>query len=440
MPYPGEHASPVAHSEMLAKLDFTRTLERWEVRARRPVGECPQGLAIRDAMGSADVAEQVVAVDGSLLVVSVDTGHGAAVIQVGVASIALGAYLASAEVHGRPVDRPMLSASVEKDRLYWLLATSGAVPRSGGDEMDLWREDVFHGFRESTVTLAPGVERSLLDGLFVLYGRPGKAAQHVVVPACPHGCRERVFEVGREPLVCGSCKGMVYPTDVLRTHTECGLHGARPEAVQRLMVAAERLVTLLHIEHLYQESPSSLGTTMFFTDGPLAFFGATGPLKVAMGSYWAALVRIATARGLGLPLLVGIEKGGVLVEHVQQIADAFAPGTYCVPDDTYMARSVTNNDTGKPFGADTYYGHHVLYKDLAGQMHVLSVPKMPGESGNRCTYPRLDAVLAQIDTMRSAIHPGALFPVVEAHRVAALPSAAEPMLLEILKRAEAPGR
>ncbi len=433
MPYAGEHASSTGHSDLLRRLDFTRTVSRWDLHATRGTGGHPRDLVISPAPGPARDIDRVVAVDGSMLDLS--PGASATIFQIGTAAIDLRTYAASGAHRSGPVDLPLLKAALHEQRVGWCMASSGASAASGADEIDLWREDVFSAFADTSVAVSDTVRRSVLDGLMALYGTPGRPASAVLLDGCPCGCPATGLVVPAHGTSCPSCGGALWPTDVLRLESEY-----EPQrAVVQLMLAAERLVTLLYIDAGYQDDPSALGRTMFFTDGPLAFFGATTRLKTPMISYWQGLVKASDDEGFDLPILVGVEKSGYFVDHARQIAGAFAPRSFVVPTDAYIATEIAKRPRRpgreRPFGVGTHYGRQVLYKSAVGQMLVLSVPTggvpyLGGACPGPPRCPDLATVFRCLDDMASAVHPEALFPVVEANRVAALPEASKPLFVE----------
>ena len=446
MPYEGEKASPTAHVALLQDPRFAEVAKGWAIRPDRAATAPPGGLTIAgaDSLGPPGDIELVVAIDGSVLDFPVDLGYMAIVTQIGAVTINLAPYLASAGRHGRPVDLDAFRASQISDRIYWLMAGSGCRPISGGDGFDLWRDNTDKAFREARAAISSSWEPSLLDALMLLHGAPGAPSGTVHLDRCPYGCPSPLPDIGADGARCPSCKRVLYPTDVLRCHEEYEEHetpGPNRTAANRLMFAGERLLSLLYIDHLYRHSPEALSRTMFFLDGPLAFYGPTAPMHTKWVSYWSAL----SGGPHGAPVLVGSDKTGAFIEHAKQIDRFFAPRQFAIPSNAYIVDNIRPGrgraSRGRVFGDDEYYGRYVLYKNASGTMFALTIPRRRGSpygAGDPCDpseYPQLATALAQFDKLQSSMYANALIPVVEAHNVTSLPVRSRPMFSDFVRSA-----
>jgi len=443
MPYKGEKASPTAHVALLRDPSFAAVAKRWVIRPDRAAAAPPKGLTVLDAgsLGLPNDIELVVAIDGSNIDSAIDQGCTVIATQIGVRAIRLAPYLASAGRHGRPVDLDAFRASKITDRTGWLMAGSGCIPNSGGDGFDLWRQDTYEAFTNARAAMSSTWQPSLVDALMLVHGGPGAPSGTVRLDHCPYGCSSSPLDVGPGGDPCPTCGRVLYPTDVLRCHEEYESFGPNATPANRLMLAGERLLCLLHVDHLYRSSPEALARTMFFTDGPLAFYGPTAPMHTKWLSYWSALSREPT----GAPTLVGIEKTGAFVEHGKQIARFFAPRQFAIPSVDYIVNNIRpgrgRSNRWREFGSDEYYGRHVFYKNASGAMLTLTIPRGDGSpygAGDPCApseYPQLATALAQLDKMQSSMYSNALFPVVEAHSVASLPLRSRPIFADFVRSA-----
>ena len=77
------------------------------------------------------------------------------------------------------------------------------------------------------------------------------------------------------------------------------------------------------------------------------------------------------------PNLIGVEKSGPFVEHAHQIRDKLQPGQAIILNDAYIYSNIlasgSADDTGRCYGASTYYGHKVIFKTRTNAIHVLTI-------------------------------------------------------------------
>jgi hypothetical protein len=311
-----------------------------------------------------------------------------------------------------------------------LLRVDGTAPRTA------FREEVEHLFRSTEVE-----GRSLLD-LLLEVEQERENARHpagtVVLSRCPNpGCTIDLAAVAvpAPGATCPNCGERLFVTDSLRTHETFTEQGSNQEACSRVMSAAERLISLALITHLQARRASTLGQMAFITDGPLALFGEVAPLKWPLLRRLQRIAESLRAAGLALPVIVGIEKSGVFYDHAQAIREHVSEGMLMVPDDLYTERYITFR--GSAHGKDTYYGRHVFYRAVNGQMYVLTVPPLARVGAHAhdgfdpVTYPTLTATCAVLDRIGTRLYPDATIPIVLAHRYAAYPLATAGRVLKL---------
>ena len=138
---------------------------------------------------------------------------------------------------------------------------------------------------------------------------------------------------------------------------------------------------------------------------------------------------------LGLPLIVGAEKGGQFVEHGQAISDHVPKGQLMVLDDDYTQTYITF--AGNTHGRDTYYGRHFFYRAINEQMYTITVPPL-GRVGaeahgqfNPEDYPTLRATCSVLDRIGTRLYQDATIPVALAHKYVAYPLATAGRVLKL---------
>lgn len=254
------------------------------------------------------------------------------------------------------------------------------------------------------------------------------------VPRCPTCQAARVSPDGgkADPIVFGTdgtlcpfCKEEIMFTDLLRAHETFREHGENGEACGRVLSVAERLITLGFLDHVHARMRGLLGDVALITDGPLALFGEVAKLKGGILRRMQVVADELYAERLQLPVIVGIEKSGVFVEHARAIRPHIPTGMLMAPDADYVERYITFRDS--PHGSETYYGRHFFYRSAARRVYVITVPPLgrfgalPCEPFDPTDYPTLASTCALIERIGTRLYDDATIPLVLAHRFAAFP-------------------
>jgi hypothetical protein len=171
------------------------------------------------------------------------------------------------------------------------------------------------------------------------------------------------------------------------------------------------------------------------TDGPLALMGEVAPIKRPLLRHLQVIAEDLRRQGLGLPVIVGAEKGGHFAEHGQAIREYVPEGHLMVLDDHYAQTYITFN--GSPHGRDTYYGRHFYYRAVTGQMYTITVPPL-GSVGaeahgefDAADYPTLRATCQVLDRIGTRLYQDATIPVALAHKYVAYPLATAGRVLKL---------
>lgn len=320
-----------------------------------------------------------------------------------------------------------------------VLPSSNLVRSDGTDPERAFREEVYSLFRSNSVE-----GRILLDALFEVEAEREDVEVgegEVVMARCP-SCDGSIGDpgatlvaVGSEGAACPHCGGALMATDALRVHETFNQHGSNQEACSRVLSVAERLISLTLLGHLRERRPSALGRMAFITDGPLALFGEVAPIKRPL---LRRLQRIAAEQresDFGLPVLIGIDKGGMFAEHAAAIAPHIPEGMLMVPGEDYVERYITFR--GSPHGADTYYGRHFFYRAHSGSIYTITVPPLgrlgasPTDRFDPADYPTLRAGCEMLDRIGTRLYENATIPVALAHRYAAYPLSSAGRVLKL---------
>jgi hypothetical protein len=437
MPYQEERASRLGHLPIAQSPVVTEAIARWET----PTVEISNPTAITDrtcALTDLDSPRRpptalVMAFDGSNQEVEAKSRYPS--VRVGFMQV--GAVLLNVEkfIHSRVeglIDARRLQRA-QTTKIVNAVLPSSQVTRPGLSGEDTWRVELYETFCHQVVDDF-GQDFSLVDALLHLHGKPGEPAERVPLGRCP-SCKDTSQYVTKQPRSCTACRKPLYATDLLRTHEEYSEEGSNNEILTRAMNVAERLLTITYMDGFLRADPAALSHLMFITDGPLAFYGPTAPLKTEMLTYWGHLCEAMTSRGLAPPLLVGIEKSGAFVDHANAVAEHLPIESVMRLDNAYIAEHIRRKPSSESvYGKDEFYGRRFFYKSSTEQMLVVTVPRLPAgrpyeadrpdgvnASEEPASYPMLRQTLEVLDRLQTRLYPNAVIPVALAHSASALP-------------------
>ena len=458
MPYEGEFASKTTHSEFLRNPDIQGFLGQCEYLTP-PSDEEAQAMADRFSEPPStdnNLPSFVVAVDGSSYESSIDDklpSTKVGYIKVGAILIDLDKY-GSLRV-GKFVD-PFKVAELQDDNSALTFSVPSANIKWGGkqnvrDSFRAFVDQQFYGIRtrfNETDHLT-----SLRSTLFHLASqRPGEMytgdTHKLMIYKCPD-CGQGPVEVQDIPKQqkCPYCGADVYPTDCLRIWEEVSDYQSNQIAISRLMLVLEQIIPIHYMRHLFKNAPLLLSGIAFFVDGPLAFFGTPAWLHRSVMIFLQAVNR-KLAKHYQLPLtVIGLQKTGQVVDHVNLI-DRYIPNNRLLAiDDDYRYKFILSGReaSGNGFGFETYYGQDFIYKTQSGRTFVFALPypyaskDTPGvnfikEKIKFANYPQLPQALRLISYLESDLFENAVVPIALAHRFTAISFVPGGRVLDLLTR------
>ena len=151
---------------------------------------------------------------------------------------------------------------------------------------------------------------------------------------CPH-CREKVAtlpydaEQGMCPKM--DCRGNIFLTDMLGFHQEMTLDAASDSVATAYMNIHETLLLFTGIRYYWQHQKQWLSSCLFVKDGPLS-------IRAQYSKLVAPIRRFLTFAKMQnhTIYLVGQEKTGQFVEHLQLIGKLAPIGSLFIPSSTYI--------------------------------------------------------------------------------------------------------
>ena len=243
---------------------------------------------------------------------------------------------------------------------------------------------------------------------------------------CPH-CSEEVagLNFDADEGSCEHCGGHLYLTDMIGFHLEMSEETAPDSVAAAYMLIHETLLLFTGIRFFWDAGKYGvLSNALFIKDGPLTLRSQYSKLAIPIRNFFEF------SKQKGIPVyVVGQEKTGAFVDHLEIIARHASPDTVFAPNNEYIRKEIQHRpERSEPYGSRTNYGNKVFVK--FGQYHhlVLSVPTGEyADTDSLKVFVGLDKILASLPAILSHRHECALVPIELANGVASLsnyPSAA----------------
>lgn len=374
---------------------------------------------------------RVIAIDGSVVSTSVRNGYpGAEAALMRIAAVVLDLH-AIRNPDPKKIPRPSQIREMEDCD-----AVDAVLPGCNVTERDRPGDSPTRFFRRTIYqTLKGSIEKgheSLLDTLTAITA--SRPQQQV---ACPvEDCEKSVVPPTGDAYCPCSRRETLYHTDVLGIHERFDETGPNGQVYTLFQQVTEQL-TLANILRYCEQAgnPAFIRDTAFILDGPLAVFGSSAWLHTWMRHEIERIHEQRTSDSDPGILLMGVEKTGHFMEHLNQLDWSNRDGprqviqnsTALAPTGEYTNRHILHRPPGaKDFGRQTYYGRKVLYKNRNGQHSVMTVP-MVNEAGRdmECVsdeaFPRLGEALDIMDELSTYLYEDGFAPLVRAHAHAAIP-------------------
>ena len=340
-----------------------------------------------------------------------------------------------------------IADAVEQDVIPGFLPSSHLEHAVYDEPSTAFRAELFAFFAEKQVNDRPLTTILLRIQRQATPEDAAAAARDMIrVRRCPNSdCADADGQSAADLLVpvvasinCPACGMPVWPTDVLRLHEAFNPEGSNLEVLGRTLSAIEHVVVAGVALTILDDAPAMLPECAFIVDGPLAKFGETAPLRLGLLGVWTYIARKLTDNGLGLPVVVGIEKTGYAADHLRALADRIPNGTLMRLPDSYLTERLRTTSW-----KETYYGRKFFYVSNVGQELVITVPPLgadwspyPSDAATDRSdpvyYPTLRRTLALLDQIGTQLYDNALIPVALAHSFAAYPLTTSTQVLRLL--------
>ncbi len=447
MPYEGEFAQFRSIKRLTESERVKKLLGSYEICGASTEQRPLSSVLAPDIRPSGWLPKIILAVDGSHVEIPVRNGFpGAEASYVTVASV----LVDLAKVHelgtARPVDPKEFRKTEKADSIDCALPGCNVIGEGDGSAKESLRHKVFEVFND--VRMIDDCE-TLAETYEVLLAHKPTASEE---PDCPYNdCQlaGKKYKRDNGAYICTCAnKKPLFSTDALRFHEGMNDFGTNGAMFAEIMQVLER-VWIIHLLRM-MESKGWLGilrNMAIVLDGPLAVFGHPAWLSQAIYQELKRLNQVAKPKIDNQDiLLVGVEKSGMFVEHLNQLdtnktgeTGQYPTQTAALIDDDYIKKNIIFSDSKKQYGDQSYFGRKFFYKTRSGAKIVATLPFLTEAQSNLKVagpdqYPRLSDAMSLLDQVVSSRYPNALTPLVSAHAEAAIPLNLGKRVLEQLAR------
>jgi hypothetical protein len=279
------------------------------------------------------------------------------------------------------------------------------------------------------------LQREPLETLkWIAYEKWDGNAKSLPLFECPH-CEKTcaTLPYDAETGKCPGCAGDLYLSDMLGFHQEMGPDVAPDSVATNYMAIHETLLLFTGVRIYWEAKKELLGKCLFVKDGPLSIRAQYSKLVNPIRRF----LDFARKKGVVVCVL-GQEKTGTFVDHLQIIGDAAPVGQFFLPNDRYIKTEVQHRpDSGAPYGKDTNYGAKVFVKINNYHRMVINVPTgLYVQNPGLTDLVGFDRICATLPTILSNRHESALIPIELAHGVASLSTYPSARILKLFADAK----
>jgi len=239
---------------------------------------------------------------------------------------------------------------------------------------------------------------------------------------CPHcDSKHATLPYDAEEGTCSQCGKALLITDMLGFHQEMVEEAASDSVATAYMSIHETLLLFTGIRLYWEGNREVLKRCLFIKDGPLQIRAQYSKLVEPIRRF----LRYASREGVPV-FIMGQEKTGYFVEHLELIGRDTPSGYLFVPDHDYICEQIQHRPAnGAPYGRDTNYGAKVFVALNDRYRFVLSIPVVTS-MGNFIQAPSLaqiiglEKILSTLPNLLSSRHENALLPIELANSIASL--------------------
>jgi hypothetical protein len=436
MPYNGERASKGGHVDLVRNSDvaeFLKNSDYMKEPSEKEIESIKEGCF--DAPESDELPIKVIASDASPysepingLFPSTQIGY----VKNSLVLIDVNDYNGLSSPSTRFVD-PFKAADMHRnaDGMAFILPGSNIKYKHSSTVSDGFRLAVWEQLSDDRTKMANSIDFNVASTLLAI-----EEENTIYIKKCP-SCGE----VSEDPFVfediitihkCSACSENVYLTDSLRLHEQVSDFGDNGSAMTRFMNVIEQLNIATLIRMLFHYQPETLSKMAFFIDGPLAVFGQPAKVHVRLMKLYYDISAQLKLKGLSPPVIVGLQKTGMVAEHANSISRYLKNNTIRLIDDEYRGKWIKGSvERTENFGHETYFGQDFIFKTESGKIFTLGIPYPFAKKGKGKLFTKtkceidnykdtLARTLAIIKLFELELYENAIVPIALAHRHASI--------------------
>lgn len=276
--------------------------------------------------------------------------------------------------------------------------------------------------------------------------------------ACPHCGKMQGFNKQTQHYLdeknnirqCQACQREIYITDCLDLHTLVDdINGAA--LIESYVMSAFEVVLMLSMFRFFFEDSDIewLTKTLFIKDGPLALFSRLDDFAFkVVRPFLQFLYEKSLKESKSYVNLVGLDKSGAFVEHLNAIKQRLQASSILLPNLNYMKKYITG-DNASVFGENTYLGIKMLVKKDNNLSFVLDVAVPFDEnvkykdyikSPNINDFLSLKSVLGALFELECNLYPMSFIPIAIINKIISLSNVPSKKILTIFSKEALQGK
>lgn len=444
MPYDGQQASKRGHIDIVRNKDVENFLRSCEY-LRKPGAEIATEISklYQQAPDCETIPEIVVASDSSAYSDCLDRSFPST--QIGYVKTSFMAF-DMRDYNGlytpkNPFVDPFKAAALHnKARAVAFTLPGSNVRYKSMRVQDGFRLAVFEQLSDERTQIQKNF--AVKDLLYLLLG------ETLTITACPSCGLQGPFHfrAGQDINRCGKCNSDVYVTDSLRIHEQISDHGDNSSAMTRFMNAVEHLQLVSLVKAMADANFDGLCNASFIVDGPLALFGQPAKFHAPIQAFYYNIFQRCFKEGKNPPLILGLQKEGMVMDHARTLSPHLKNGTYCAISDNYRAEFINGiAPLTENFGHETYYGQDFIYKTDSGRVFDVCLVYPFLDKQDRRSFAERKVQVEHYDAWLSRafklirhlefdLYENSVVPVALAHRHASISMAPGGRLLDVLTK------
>ena len=432
MPYkagerlPAERASRLGHLDVLKSELVNKLCKSFENTVQSPT-------STTDYWGAIPLHGQplplVFGVDGSIQVIESETPPYKALAFVKTALLRLDQVALSSIDEESPHPLALRDILADSALYHATVLPLRHVVIPGMSTYDAVRQIIFESIKDASLNGEPFETLK-----WIAYEKWDGKQKQLPLFECPH-CEKTIATLPYDAAEgnCPNCKRKLFLTDMLGFHQEMAPDSAPETVATAYMNIHETLLLFTGIRYFWEKNKEILSNCLFVKDGPLSIRAQYSKLVNPIRRF------LAFSRDQGHPVqLIGQEKTGAFVNHLELIGKNAPPQSLFIPGDQYIKEQIQHRpNRGASYGRDTNYGAKVFVRFSHYHQTVLNIP-----TGGYVENPTIsnligaERIFATLPTVLSSRFEGALLPIELAHGIASLSTYPSAQILKIFAEAQ----